>query len=685
MVVKSIFALVLTFYIALILISSLSLAIQYGNLRVRVVECSCNNPISDARVCVQSIETDPCKNTDSNGEVLFENLVVGTYSIQVSKDGYNPNSTVESVKCGRTVEVVICLNKIKVCNPGEIVNRRCACSTQVAYERCKTDGSGWETVIENCRSGYVCSNGYCVESKDGWYDTWETRCNLEGRSCGYGTKEMKQEYRDYTCIGVTCSYVVTQARWVPIDSCYVPCSTTKVTTIPTQEKDGWYDTSQTRCNLHGNPCGYGTKEMKQEYRDYTCIGVTCSYVVTQTRWVAIGECNVPCQTTTTTTPVQEKDGWYDTGNEKCDIDNFECGEGVRMKEQEYRDYTCIGVTCSYVVTARRWVIVGSCSKSCPSGKTCVNGYCKSIFDCNSLDGWYNTQEEKCSIELECGSGIKLIKEEYRDYYPIASPPLDSSGCAFEIKDVRWRSIGSCYVSCPNGYYCEGGICRQVKLASRCEVRIFVKDKETNLPIENAKVCYDGVCYLTGSNGVALFYVDVGTYNLHVSKIGYVSKSLIINCLDCGNPIFQTVTLEKVKTCFDCNSLDGWYYTTESYCDTAGLECGRGIRLRKEEFRDYSGSCVDSSLQCKDYKVVAYRWVEDGYCYKNCSIGYCEEGLCKREEKTIETIELKQGYQEYEHPKAKEFEIDWLVLLMFLLLLILFTSLILERKKKSKDC
>jgi len=614
MVVKSIFALVLTFYIALILISSLSLAIQYGNLMVRVVECSCNNPISDARVCVQSIETDPCKNTDSNGEVLFENLVVGTYSIQVSKDGYNPNSTVESVKCGRTVEVVICLNKIKVCNPGEIVNRRCACSTQVAYERCKTDGSGWETVIENCRSGYVCSNGYCVESKDGWYDTWKTRCNLEGRSCGYGTKEMKQEYRDYTCI------------WV-----------------------------------------------------------TCSYVVTQTRWVAIGECNVPCQTTTTTTPVQEKDGWYDTGNEKCDIDNFECGEGVRMKEQEYRDYTCIGVTCTYVVTARRWVIVGSCSKSCPFGKTCVNGYCKPIFDCNSLDGWYSTQEEKCSIELECGSGIKLIKEEYRDYYPIASPPLDSSGCAFEIKDVKWRSIGSCYVSCPNGYYCEGGICRQVKLASRCEVRIFVKDKETNLPIENAKVCYDGTCYLTGSNGVALFYVDVGTYNLHVSKIGYVSKSLIINCLDCGNPIFQTVTLEKVKTCFDCNSLDGWYYTTESYCDAAGLECGRGIRLRKEEFRDYSGSCVDSSLQCKDYKVVAYRWVEDGYCYKNCSIGYCEEGLCKRKEKAIETIELKQDYQEYEHPKAKEFEIDWLVLLMFLLFLILFTSLILERKKKSKDC
>ncbi len=616
MVVKSIFALTLTFCIALILVSSLSLAIQYGNLRVKVVDCSCNNPVSDARVCVQSIETDPCEYTDSNGEILFENLVVGTYSIQVSKDGYNPNSTVENVECSRTVDVTICLSKVKVCNPGEIVNRRCACPTQVVYERCKTDGSGWETVIENCQSGYVCSNGYCVKSKDGWYDTWETRCDLEGRSCGYGIKEIKQEYRDYTCFGATCTYVVTQTRWVAVDECYVPCPTT----------------------------------------------------------------------TTTTIPVQEKDGWYDTGYEKCEVNNVECGIGVKMKEQEYRDYTCFGTTCVYNVLSKRWIEDGICYKTCPSGYLCKDGYCNPIFDCNSLDGWYSTMEERCITNFECGAGEKQVKEEYRDYYPTIPSPISSSDCSFNIKEIRWRSVGECYVSCPIGYYCDSGFCRPIKITTtlpkECEVKIWVKEKETKQPIESARVCFNNNCYLTDSFGLVTFYVKIGTYNIQISKEGYSWETIKITCQECGNSIQQTVYLSRIKSCFDCNTLDGWYYTTESYCEIGDFRCGNGIRLRKEEFRDYPNICVKSSTECKNYSIIGYRWVDEGYCYKGCDFGTCEEGLCKQR-LSYQDVQLSFNEKRYEHPKAKIIEINVIVIFLAVLIGTIIAILMLLKNRKRR--
>jgi hypothetical protein len=520
-----------------------------------------------------------------------------------------------------------------------------------------------------------------VQEKDGWYDTGETRCNLNGNLCGYGTKEMKQEYRDYTCFGSTCTYVVTQTRWMAIDSCFVTCPTT-TTTIPVQEKDGWYDTGETRCNLNGNLCGYGTKEMKQEYRDYTCFGSTCTYVVTQTRWMAIDSCFVTCPTTTTTIPVQEKDGWYDTGEEKCEMNGLECGYGTKMKEQEYRDYTCFGVTCTYVVTARRWIEAGTCYQACPSGYSCVNGYCKLAFDCNSLDGWYSTGEERCSSTYECGIGEKQVKEEYRDYYPIVSNPTSSSDCSFVVKDVRWNTIGSCYLSCSNGYYCDNGFCKLIP--KNCEVKIWVREENTNLPIGNANVCLNSKCYLTDSNGFASFYVNVGSYSLKISKYGYETKLVTITCEDCGNPIYQTVTIQKIKTYFDCNILDGWYYTNESYCDMGGFECGKGLIMKKQEYRDYYG-LADSSLQCTNYKVVAYRWVDDGYCQKNCINGICEEGFCKQPIK-LQDVNLAPTYQEYEHPKPEENRIDFWILVVcltaFLLILLLFMK---KRRSEQEDC
>ncbi|MEM5829859.1 MAG: PEGA domain-containing protein [Candidatus Aenigmatarchaeota archaeon] len=151
------------------------------------------------------------------------NVQVGTHVVVANKNGYNSVSKSVSCSCSETKKVEIVLTPVQVCIPGEIRNRYCACSTQIAYERCKADGSGWETVIENCDFGYVCENGYCVLEKDGWYDTGRERCNLFGVECGSGTREKEQEYRDYTCIGATCTYIVKERRWISVGSCYQGC------------------------------------------------------------------------------------------------------------------------------------------------------------------------------------------------------------------------------------------------------------------------------------------------------------------------------------------------------------------------------------------------------------------------------------------------------------------------------
>jgi hypothetical protein len=217
-------------------------------------------------------------------------VLVGSHTVSASRSGYSSDSETVSCSCSETKRVDLVLSKTQVCTPGEIRNRYCACSTQVAYEKCKADGSGWETVIENCPSGYVCSNGYCVLEKDGWYDTGNERCNLYGLECGSGTREKEQEYRDYTCFGATCTYVIRDRKWVEIGSCYQGCASgyscqsgycvkvTTTTTIPPSctprylDEYRCYDNWRQRKYLNSD-CT--TSWVFYEYCDYGCSGGEC--------------------------------------------------------------------------------------------------------------------------------------------------------------------------------------------------------------------------------------------------------------------------------------------------------------------------------------------------------------------------------------------------------------------------
>jgi hypothetical protein len=250
---------------------------QYCNLDIYVKD-NYGNPL-DASIYVDGNYLTYASHTQKQ-------VLVGSHSVSASKEGYNSVTKSVSCSCGETKRVDLVLSKIQVCSPGEIKNRRCACSTQVAYEKCKSDGSGWETVVENCPPGYVCSNGYCIMEKDGWYDTGKERCNLEDIECGTGTKEKEQEYRDYTCFGVTCTYTVTARRWIAIGSCYQGCPSgysceaghCVEITLPPSCNPGYLD--EYRCYNNWRQKKYlnsdcSTSWVFYEYCDYGCSAGSC--------------------------------------------------------------------------------------------------------------------------------------------------------------------------------------------------------------------------------------------------------------------------------------------------------------------------------------------------------------------------------------------------------------------------
>ena len=178
---------------------------------------------------------------------------------------------------------------------------------------CHNNCQGTDTSC-GCTSCTNCNNS------DGWVDVigfYRPYCDGD-KVC----RDQKQEYRDYSCWGGSCSYSVTDTR---ISKSCTECSSGKVCSeicfnkivtnicvdclgtdtscgcfdcVDCNKLDGWVNVGKP----YGSdfiPGGGFYFNQEQEYRDYYCSGASCGYRVTETRtqrtWIKSSPLYIPYQ------------------------------------------------------------------------------------------------------------------------------------------------------------------------------------------------------------------------------------------------------------------------------------------------------------------------------------------------------------------------------------------------------
>ncbi|MEM7821562.1 MAG: PKD domain-containing protein [Candidatus Aenigmatarchaeota archaeon] len=136
-----------------------------GTLNIKVTDCSTKKPIYNAKIEIIGINN-YILYSGIDGKASIQ-LPVGSYYVSITKNGYKTEQVRIEVFEGNT-GMGSCLEsfeeKPKICTPGQTRNYVCLCDTQLQYERCNPEGTGWVVEIENCPSGQVCQNGGCVPS-----------------------------------------------------------------------------------------------------------------------------------------------------------------------------------------------------------------------------------------------------------------------------------------------------------------------------------------------------------------------------------------------------------------------------------------------------------------------------------------------------------------------------------------
>lgn len=275
-------------------------------------------------------------------------------------------------------------------------------------------------ICSNCQ---FCVDGNCVPRFDGYND------------CGSGC----QRCIDGSCrdSDVACS----DCQYCGSDTCINYCQRTDTSCgcahcVNCNNSDSWINAGSSYSCCDGNKACVC---QKQEYRDYTCSGTSCNYSVTNTKidknncteCSPAGSClSGSCRTNCVGTDIScgsencvncnNSDGWvnsisipfpYCDGNKTC-----------TDQKQEYRDYFCLGSSCSYSVTDAR--TNKSCIE-CGSSKYCSGGTCldKPTKQCEWI--WQGTISGSsvtpfssiisCTVEKEGSTGYILGVSS--DVYP----------------------------------------------------------------------------------------------------------------------------------------------------------------------------------------------------------------------------------------------------------------------------
>ncbi|MEM5879324.1 MAG: hypothetical protein QXU74_02415 [Candidatus Aenigmatarchaeota archaeon] len=298
-------------------------------------------------------------------------VLTGTHTVFASRSGYSSDSRSVSCSCGERKRVDLVLSSAQVCTPGEIRNRYCACSTQVAYEKCRADGSGWYTVVENCPSGHYCSDGYCV---------YEERCEekyLNEYRCSGSWVQRKYQYSDCSTSWVNweyCSYGCSAGSCLPRYE--EPCEIGVSVTTPNNAKVGDVVTTTIRISNSGDRGGYVSFDAYVCDINSHCYRMSCDgYSGDPTAYIPAHD----TRTFTCSARVQED------GSHKIKVSYSGCGESENVYSRIFwadkKETKCVAkflneFKCSgnwklqlyrYSDCSTAWVYVEYCSVGCSNG------------------------------------------------------------------------------------------------------------------------------------------------------------------------------------------------------------------------------------------------------------------------------------------------------------------------------
>ncbi len=177
--------------------------------------------------------------------------------------------------------------------------------------------------------------------------------------------------------------------------------------------DGWFDTAQTReVPIIGEPCDTMQQKL-QEYRDYTCANVQCTYTVTHTQWVDVEVID------------------YDSDDDTvCDIDD-KCGDtAIWIVEQSLKpnhfDSTnwpissAYGCGCDQVLYCKPGQNTGEFKFGCSQGT-------KEIWESQDPDSWAPDCQVDGVVTIE-GVSKPFFENTDGDWIPdILDGDMDNDG------------------------------------------------------------------------------------------------------------------------------------------------------------------------------------------------------------------------------------------------------------------
>ena len=547
-------------------------------------------------------------------------------------DGYCSNDEV----CSHGYWITHCGDGIINCGEECEVDGDCA-------NRCEDDVRYYDGICLDCSCSYSTEN---CDDLDGWYNTSDWYCVNSCKRC------KDQQYRDYYCTPDSCEYTTgrskTYCEFAPVGqhcmdgewtsegfcgSSSAYCFSSCEYAVDKYECDGeghcdYFDYTETfncpkdtscyngECSSD-KECYTGNLECKDActvgQQKFRCDGLgSCTE---HWEWINIASCNpYSCVDGTCSSVCSQLCGAECDENSDCPDDgwtDYTCKTG-NVKYREYRDYYCSGdCVCDYEVTDTE------------------------SFDCDDLDGWYNTTDW---VYYDCK---RCKDQEYRNYY------CSDGECAYSMTHTReyCEDINEGEVCDVSDYECKDA-CTKAKREYTCQSGACEFNQWINLQSCNPYTCSLGSCTLVCSETCGAECSEDGDCpedSCSVRYYDYCEGKKLVEYDDdkkkdstLVSDSVQNICLENC-TCTDYKA-DCSPPVTNSYCvkGLCGAECDQDSHCRpfiSDSYCEYGGYCDNDVCSC-NYQYEEYcplpGTTSDHTCYygtRGCDDEGCQLDTC----------------------------------------------------------